>query len=63
MNCVAEIRKKMGISQESLAKKARISRPYLSDIENHKKQPSVSTAIRIAKSLGSKVEDIFFDNL
>ncbi|SME22490.1 anaerobic benzoate catabolism transcriptional regulator [Bacillus cereus] len=63
MNHVAKIRKQLKISQDKLAKKAKVSRPYLSNIENFKVQPSVGAAIRISKALNKRVEDIFFDNV
>ncbi|CAM3933995.1 MULTISPECIES: helix-turn-helix transcriptional regulator [Bacillus cereus group] len=59
MNHVAKIRKQLNMSQDSLSKKAKVSRPYLSNIENLKVQPSVGAAIRIAKVLNKRVEDLF----
>ncbi|HDR4614593.1 helix-turn-helix transcriptional regulator [Bacillus thuringiensis] len=61
MNHVAKIRKGLNMSQETLAKKAKVSRPYLSNVENLKVQPSVGAAIRISKALNKRVEDIFLD--
>ncbi|HDR4512950.1 TPA: helix-turn-helix transcriptional regulator [Bacillus cereus] len=61
MNSLAQTRKKTGMSQEILAKKVGITRQYLSEIENGKKQPSVIIAVKIAKALNTKVEDIFFE--
>ncbi|EOW9529609.1 helix-turn-helix transcriptional regulator [Bacillus cytotoxicus] len=63
MNHVAKARKQMGMSQDTLSKKAKVSRPYLSNVENLKVQPSVGAAIRIAKALNKRVEDIFLDSL
>ncbi|MFJ8529668.1 helix-turn-helix transcriptional regulator [Bacillus sp. NPDC094106] len=63
MNLLAQARKKIGMSQEKLAKEVKISRQYLSEIENGKKQPSVIIAIKIAKALNIKVEDIFFERM
>ncbi|WP_144559580.1 helix-turn-helix transcriptional regulator [Bacillus thuringiensis] len=63
MNVLAQARKNAGMSQETLAKKVRISRQYLSEIENRKKQPSVIIAVKIAKALNIKVEDIFFEQV
>ncbi|PEW88875.1 transcriptional regulator [Bacillus cereus] len=59
MNHVAKIRKQLNMSQDSLSKEAKVSRPYLSNIENLKVQPSVGAAIRIAKVLNKRVEDLF----
>jgi putative transcriptional regulator len=61
MNHVAKMRKQLNMSQETLSKKAKVSRPYLSNVENLKVQPSVGAAIRIAKALNTRVEDIFLD--
>ena len=61
-NKISEIRHKKKISQSELARGARISRTHLSDIENNKANPSVEIANRIAKTLGAKVEQIFFNN-
>ncbi|MGR5961323.1 helix-turn-helix domain-containing protein [Bacillus paranthracis] len=41
MNHVAKARKQLNMSQDTLSKKAKVSRPYLSNIENLKVQPSV----------------------
>ena len=59
MNHVAKIRKQLNMSQDLLSKKAKVSRPYLSNIENLKVQPHVGAAIRIAKVLNKRVEDLF----
>ncbi|PRT27690.1 helix-turn-helix transcriptional regulator [Bacillus wiedmannii] len=59
MNRIAELRKEKLISQEKLAEQAGLSRTYISEIENNKKQPNVKLAIKIAKVLGKSVESIF----
>ncbi|NRS81659.1 helix-turn-helix transcriptional regulator [Bacillus cereus] len=59
MNKIAELRKEKFISQEKLAAQVGLSRTYISEIENNKKQPSVKLAIKIAKVLGTSVESIF----
>jgi len=63
VNRVASARKQLNMSQDILAKRAKVSRPYLSNIENLKVQPSVGAAIRVAKALNKRVEDIFLDNM
>ncbi len=60
MNNIKACRAKENISQEELAKRAQISRPHLSNIENGEAQPTIDVAIRIADALGKKVSDIFF---
>lgn len=58
-NKIAVYRNSKKISQAELAKKVGISRPYLSNIENSKKEPSCNIALKIAIALNKKVEDIF----
>lgn len=59
MNKIAELRKEKLMSQEKLAGLVGLSRTYISEIENNKKQPNVKLAIKIAESLGTNVESIF----
>lgn len=61
-NSVKEMRQKLQLTQESLAKKAGISRVHLSEIENGNAIPSIIIAHRIAKALNVKIEAIFFNN-
>lgn len=61
-NSIKELRAKRNLTQESLAKKAKISRTHLAEIENGKAIPSVIVAQNIAKVLKVKIENIFFDN-
>ena len=59
-NKVAEFRKERGMSQEELAEKAGISRPYLSQIETQRQQTvSNSVMFKIAAALGVSYETIF----
>ena len=60
MNKIKDYRTKKRMSQEELAKRAQISRPHLSNIENGEAQPTIDVAIRIAEALGQKVDHIFF---
>lgn len=59
MNKIAELRKEKLMSQETLAGLVGLSRPYISEIENNKKQPNIKLAIKIAEILGTSVESIF----
>ena len=57
-NRVAELRKERGMSQNELAEKAGICRPYLSQIETHR-QKVVGSEVMF-KALGVKYEEIFY---
>lgn len=59
MNKIAELRKEKLMSQETLAALVGLSRTYISEIENNKKQPNVKLAIKIAGIFGTNVESIF----
>lgn len=59
-NSIKEKRSKKRLTQEELAKMAKISRPHLAEIENGNAIPSILVAQRIAKALKSKVDNIFF---
>lgn len=59
-NIVSTVRKERGITQEEMARNVGITRPYLSDIENCKRQVSGEVMIRIARFLNVNVEKIFF---
>lgn len=59
-NKVAHKRRDMGLKQEELAKRAKISRPMLSNIERGEAFPSLLAAHRIAKALNSTIDEVFF---
>lgn len=54
-----DYRDKNGLSQSELAVKVRVSREYISMIENGNRNPSVEVAKRIANALGFKWEYFF----
>ena len=60
MNKIKDYRQAAHMSQEELAKRAEISRPHLSNIENGEAQPTIDVALRIADALGEPVSNIFF---
>ncbi|MDF0480241.1 helix-turn-helix transcriptional regulator [Vagococcus sp. PNs007] len=62
-NNLKSLRVEKGYSQEELSKKAAISRPYLSEIENDLSSPSITVCLRLAKSLGCDLNQIFLDEL
>lgn len=47
------------VSQKQLAERAGIDPSTLSDIENQKAQPSIETALALARVFGCSVEDLF----
>lgn len=58
---IRECREELGISQEELAKRAKISRTTLSGLESGTiKTTTTDTLLKIAKALNKKVADIFF---
>ena len=57
---VATIRKALGISQASLAARARITPPFLSQIEHGQRQPSPEVLRRLATELGVAVDAISY---
>ena len=58
---IRECREKIGLSQEELAKKAKISRTTLSGLESGTlKTTTTDTLLKIAEALNKKVSDIFF---
>lgn len=60
-NRVAELRKERGMSQNELAEKAGICRPYLSQIETHRQKVVGSEVMfNLAKALGVKYEEILY---
>lgn len=59
VNRVRELREARGLSQLTLAEAARLSRQSLSAIEAGRTEPSVTTALRLATSLGCALEDLF----
>lgn len=56
---IKRLRENRGMTQLELAKKARVSQPYLSQLEAAgKANPSVDLVARIAKALGVALEDL-----
>ena len=58
-NRLAETRQQKHITQKALAQAACMSEKYLQRIEYNQCTPNVGLALRLASSLGVKVEDIF----
>ena len=59
LNSLEELRKSAGLTQQDLSESAEVSRKSINAIENGIYVPSTVLALKIAKTLGCKVEDIF----
>lgn len=53
---IREIREKRGMTQEQLAKRAELSKGFLSDVENDKRNIGSQGLLRIANELGASVD-------
>jgi transcriptional regulator with XRE-family HTH domain len=53
-----KLRKGRGLSQEALAKKARLTRVYVNKLEAGRHDPSLSTLNALAKALGMRVTEL-----
>jgi putative transcriptional regulator len=60
VNKIKDIRTQRGITQKDLAKELKISHWYLNKIERGKVDPGIKLAVRIAKSLDTTLNDLFF---
>lgn len=59
-NRVKELRKEKKITQDDLAKELMVTRQTINAIENEKYNPTLELALKIARFMNVKVEDIFF---
>lgn len=62
MNLIKQKRFELGISQNELSNRTKISRTLLSNIENEKANPTTRTLQKIAKALDVKVSDLLEEN-
>ena len=60
-NRVRECRQGLGLTQEQLAERAGVSRQTIISIEGGRYDPSLPLALRLARLLGQRVEDLFID--
>lgn len=58
-NCIKQLRKEAGYSQEELAKKCSVSRQTINAIENDKYDPTLALAFSLAKELKTTVDELF----
>ena len=59
LNRMQELRKQAGLTQEELSNSAEVSRKSINAIENGIYVPSTVLALKIARTLKCKVEDLF----
>ena len=59
LNNLEDIRKSAGLTQQELSIKAEVSRKSINAIENGIYVPSTVLALKIAKTLNCKVEELF----
>ena len=59
INNLEQLRKKAGLTQSDLSESSEVSRKSINAIENGIYVPSTVLALKIAKTLKCKVEDIF----
>ena len=59
LNNLEKLRKNAGLTQKELSERANVSRKSINAVENGIYVPSTVLALKIAESLGCKVEDLF----
>lgn len=58
-NKIKELRKKKNLRQEDLAEQLSVTRQTIIAVENDKYNPSLELAMKMAKLLGTTVEELF----
>lgn len=58
-NCLEELRKQRGITQEELAMALEVSRQTIGSLENGRYNPSILLAFKIARFFDRSIEEIF----
>ena len=58
-NRVRELRKRRNWTQEQFGNRLEVSRQTINAIENHRYDPSLTLALKIARLFGEPVEQIF----
>jgi putative transcriptional regulator len=58
-NCLEEMRKGRGLTQEQLADMLEVSRQTVSSLESGRYNPSIVLAMRIARLFDTTVENVF----
>ena len=58
---IKKLRKAQGLSQEKLAERAGIDRSHMGFIEQGRRQPTIATLFKLAKTLNISLEKLFRD--
>ncbi|MGI5878697.1 MAG: helix-turn-helix transcriptional regulator [Christensenellales bacterium] len=58
-NNIRTLRKELGLRQEDVAKMVGVTRQTIIAIENHRYNPTLELAIRLAKLFNTPVEELF----
>ena len=58
-NKIKELRNKLNITQEELAKKAKVRRETIIFLEQNKYNPSLQLAHDVAEALGTSIDKLF----
>ena len=58
-NVVREHRRKVGITQDELPRRCGVSRQTIVTVEGHSHVPTLALALRLARELGSSVDELF----
>jgi len=59
-NCLRELRLQQGLTQVTLAKRVGVTRQTIIALEKGKFVPSVKLALRLADTLGTSLEHVFW---
>ena len=57
---IKEMRTKKKLTQMELAKKAKMSQSYLSELESNKKSPTLRQLCKIAEALDALPEELYY---
>lgn len=58
-NRIRELREGMGLTQDELSKRLKVSRQTVNSLENGRYDPSIKLAFALAKAFGRTIEEIF----
>ena len=62
-NVIYKVLVTKNMTQAELARRVGVKREYINRIINRKIVPTIPLGMRIARALGKRVEDIFFDEI